>query len=114
MNEVLADRGYLSPGEDLVLELFGGGEHEARGVVARLKQSPGQVTGSFSKSGWQCWIPLPARHDEIEAVRRENGETRRVIHQEVIGGPRSPSGRTTLRLSLSETAYERNHTDAGS
>ena len=103
MNEVLSDRSYGSAGEDLVLELFGGGEHEARGVVARLPQSPGQVTGSFSKSGWQCWIPTPARADEIEAVRMADGTRRRVIHQELIGDDNSPSGRSTMRLSLQET-----------
>ena len=103
MNEVLSDRSYGSASEDLILELFGGGTHEARGRVARLPQSAGQVTGAFSKSGWQAWIPTPPRYEEIEAVTMENGETRRVIHQEIIGGADSPSGRSTLRLSLAET-----------
>lgn len=103
MNEVLAFSGYGSTSEDLILQLFGGGTHEARGVVARLPQTGAQVTGAFSKSGWQAWIPTPARHDEIEAVTMASGETRRVIFQEIIGGPYSPSGRSTLRLSLAET-----------
>ena len=86
-NEVLSDRSYGGAGAALVLELRGGGEHETRGVVARLRQSPGQVVSSFSKSGWQCWIPLPARHDEIEAV--QTGERRAAARDPPRGNRRA-------------------------
>ena len=96
------DRSYLSASQDLILELVGGGEHETRGRVARLKQTAAQVKGSFSRSGWQAWIPAPAREERIAAVRLANGERRRVVHAELLGGAYSPSRRSTLRLELQE------------
>ena len=108
MNEVLADVGVL-----LTLELFGGGEHEAKGIVSRLRQSPSQVKTAFSMSGWMAWIESTPRDDEIEFVRHPDGTRRRAIHVERIGGAYSPGRRTTTKIALQEVVSERPGDHAG-
>lgn len=80
---IVAETGPLSAGVDIVLVHHGGGRSDARGVVARLPQSPAEVTSAYSDSGLCAWTPTPSRPDDVAFVEIvKTGERHRVIHAE--------------------------------
>ena len=90
-NSVLAETGPLSPSTPMTLIHYGGRVTDTRGILARLKQSEGQLEGVFSESAWQAYTPTPADSAEVQYVRVPDptgGETREwfVIDRERISG----------------------------
>ena len=87
-NTVLTETGPLAPGVDIVLVHHGGGRTEARGIVARLPQSPAEVLSAYSDSGLCAWAPTPSRPDGVEFVEIvKTGARHRVIHAELLRSP---------------------------
>lgn len=95
---IVAETGPLSRGVDVVLHHHGGGQSDARGVVARLPQSAGEVVTAYSDSGLCAWTPTPARPEGVAFVEIVKTSARhRVIHAEQRKSPRTDLTRYMLQ-----------------
>ena len=52
-----------------------------RGALAQMAQSPGELEGSYSDSGWCCWCEPPANTTLVEYLTA-NGIRWRVLEDE--------------------------------
>ena len=99
-NPVLAETGDFALSIPVTLTHYGGAVSSTRGTLAQMAQSPGQLEGSFSDSGWCCWCEPPANTTRVEYLMA-NSIRWRVLHDEnEAGASFSSVGYGSIRYML--------------
>ena len=105
-NPVISETGDFALSVPVTLQHYGGATSEVRGVIGRLKQSPGDLEGSFSDSDWCCWCTKPANQTRVEYLTA-NGQRWRVLDTEdEIGAAFASIGYGSVRYMLVDAPSE--------
>ena len=73
-NPVLDETGDFALSVPLTLIHYGGSETATRGVIARLPQSEGQLSGAFSESARNAYVSTPTNRTRVRTVRAADAE----------------------------------------
>ena len=72
---------------------------QTRGKYRKLRETPAQLEGSFSKSGPNVWVPTPKNTAEVSHAV-VNGATWRVLDSEQVGNAGAAWVGTSTRYQL--------------
>ncbi len=99
---VIAETGGFSLSHPVNLVHYGGTKSSTRAIISKLPQTPSQLMGSFSKSGWIAWVLIEPKRRPVEFLTSAaSGRRWRVLSQEDRTSPPTDStGKRTNFLQL--------------